>query len=61
MSVQETTRRKAGSYVQHMIDAQKARKTIARHLSALSSFWRWLISRGIAELEPRDNRCCCST
>lgn len=55
MSVQETTRRKAGAYVQHLIDAGKARKTIARHLSALSSFWRWMISRGIIDLEPRDN------
>jgi integrase len=54
-SVQATTRRKAGEFVQHMLDEGLARKTIARHLSALSSLWRWLISRGIAELEPRDN------
>lgn len=55
MSVQQTTRRRAGEFVQHMLDEGLARKTIARHLSALSSFWRWLISRGIAELDPRDN------
>ena len=54
-SVQATKRRKAGEFVQYMLDEGLARKTIARHLSALSSLWRWLIGRGIAELEPRDN------
>ncbi len=55
MSIEETGRRKAGEYVQHLLDQRLARKTIARHLSALSSFWRWLISRGIVDTERRDN------
>lgn len=51
--VEEITRRKAGEYLsQCLLPSGKARKTIKRQLSSLSSFWRWLKSRGFAEDNP---------
>ncbi|GAB9116769.1 tyrosine-type recombinase/integrase [Bradyrhizobium diazoefficiens] len=56
MTIEGTNRRKAGEYVQHLQTGQGfQRQTVSRHLSALSMFWKWLISRGLASLDPRDN------
>ena len=45
VGVEEITRRKAGEYLsQCLLPSGKARKTIKRQLSSLSSFWRWLKS-----------------
>lgn len=52
-SVEQTDRRKAGEYVQALRDQKLASKTIARHLSTLSTFWQWLRSSGLET--RRDN------
>jgi len=52
-ATEEITRRKAGEYLsQRLLPSGKARKTIKRQISSLSSFWRWLKSRGLAEDNP---------
>jgi integrase len=53
VGVEEITRRKAGEYLSEgLLPSGNARKTIKRKLSSLSSFWRWLKSRGFAEDNP---------
>jgi integrase len=54
-SIQATDRRKAGDYVQALRDEKLSPKTIQRHLSTLSTFWRWLMSRGLTDPSNRDN------
>lgn len=54
-SIQGTDRRKAGEYVQALRDEKLSPKTIQRHLSSLSTFWRWLMSRGLTDPANRDN------
>jgi integrase len=53
VSVEEVTRRKAGEYIsQQLLPSGGARRTVKRQVSSLSSFWRWLISRGLAQDNP---------
>jgi integrase len=52
-SIEQTDRKKAGEYVQVLRDEKLASKTIARHLSTLSTFWQWLKSRALET--RRDN------
>ncbi|MGO3928791.1 tyrosine-type recombinase/integrase [Rhodopseudomonas pseudopalustris] len=54
-SIQTTDRRKASEYIQHLRDAGLSPKTIQRHLSTLSTLWRWLISSGLTDPASRDN------
>jgi integrase len=54
-SIQATNGRKAGEYVQVLRDEKLAPKTIQRHLSSLSTFWRWLMSSGLTDPLNRDN------
>jgi integrase len=47
------TRKIAGAFVSALQDRQEiARKTINKHISSLSSYWRWLISKGHVEANP---------
>lgn len=48
-AVQPITRRRAGDYVQSLTRAVIHWKTINKDVSALSSYWRWLVKRGHAE------------
>ncbi|MCG7360539.1 phage integrase N-terminal SAM-like domain-containing protein [Roseomonas sp. ACRSG] len=51
--VQAVTRRVAGAFVASLQEkGSLARKTINKHVSSLSSYWRWLVSRGYAEMNP---------
>jgi integrase len=51
--IEEVTRRKAGDYIgQHLLPSGLSRKTIKRQVSSLSSLWRWLKSRGLAQDNP---------
>lgn len=54
-SIEATERRKAGDYVQALRDDELSPKTIQRHLSTLSTFWRWLMSKGLTDPANRDN------
>ncbi len=46
-------RRKAGEYVSDcLIPSGRKPKTINRIISSLSSYWRWLVRRGICEVNP---------
>src|SRR5262249_20493907 len=53
IAIEDVTRRKAGDYIgQRLIPSGLARKTIKRQVSSLSSLWRWLKSRGLAQDNP---------
>jgi integrase len=51
---QDVSRRKAGEYVSHLLTPTSglSRKTAQRYVSSLSSFWKWLVARGIADANP---------
>ncbi|HUT51195.1 MAG TPA: tyrosine-type recombinase/integrase [Alphaproteobacteria bacterium] len=56
-TIESVTRRKAGEFVSvKLLPAGITRKTVARHISALSSFWRWLNKRGFVEENPWSNQ-----
>lgn len=51
-TVEDTTRRKAGEYVSELLTASGlARRTVKRHLSSLSSLWKWLMAKGKGGVE----------
>lgn len=53
VTIEETNRRKAGEYVGYLLKSSGlSRKTIKRHVSSLSSLWRWLKARGLASENP---------
>ncbi|MBR0895777.1 tyrosine-type recombinase/integrase [Bradyrhizobium tropiciagri] len=53
VSIEEVTRKKAGEYVTELMNASGfARATARRHVSSLSSLWRWLKGRGVAGDNP---------
>jgi integrase len=58
IAIEQVTRRKAGEYLGTvLLSAGRARRTVKRQLSSLSTFWRWLVSRGLAEDNPwRDHQ-----
>lgn len=49
-------RRKAGEYVKHLLEPSvaRSRRTVKRHLSSLSSFWVWAVSRGLTPEEAQN-------
>jgi integrase len=50
MTVEETTRKKAREYITKLLaDGELTRRTIERHVSSLSSLWRWLFDSGLIE------------
>jgi integrase len=53
LTIEETTRRRAGDYVRSLRAAGRgfSPKTAQRHVSSLSVFWTWLAARGLAEDE----------
>lgn len=52
-TVQSITKRKAGEFVEKvLIPSARARKTIKRYCSSLSSCWVWLNGRGLAHDNP---------
>lgn len=52
VTVEEIDRRSAGRYISELLAADNmSRRTVRRYVSSLSSFWRWLVARGLA----RDN------
>ena len=53
-TVRQVTRRRVGTYIErHLFGTKKlTRKTVARYLSAMSPFWRWLEGRGYAVENP---------
>jgi integrase len=54
--IEEITRKKAGEYLGEVLfPSGRARKTVKRQLSSLHRFWRWLISRGLAQDNPWSN------
>jgi integrase len=53
VTVEETDRKKAGTYVSHLLGSSGlSRATVKRHVSSLSTLWRWLVGRGIAQENP---------
>jgi integrase len=52
--VENANRRKAGEFVSHLLAPTSglSRKTVKRYLSSLSSLWKWLMARGIANSNP---------
>jgi integrase len=53
MFVADVTRKKAGTFIEWMDQASgKKRATVNRYISSLSSFWKWMIKRGITESNP---------
>ncbi|WP_119303897.1 DUF6538 domain-containing protein [Dongia deserti] len=53
MFVADVTRKKAGTFVEWMDQSSgRKRATVNRYISSLSSFWRWMIKRGITESNP---------
>jgi hypothetical protein len=52
--VEDVDRRKAGEFVSHLLTPTSGlkRKTTQRYVSSLSSFWRWLLARGVAGGNP---------
>jgi len=53
ISVEEITRLKAGAYLGELLASSGLEtKTLKRHFSSLSAFWKWLKSRGYAQDNP---------
>jgi integrase len=52
--VEDVNRKRAGQYVAHLLapDGAISRRTVGRHVSSLSSCWKWLEARG---LSPQGN------
>jgi integrase len=52
--VEDVDRRKAGGFVSHLLVPATGlkRKTVQRYVSSLSSLWRWLVARGVADGNP---------
>jgi len=51
--IDSVTRKVAGTFIASLQDGGSlARKTINKHISSLSSYWRWLVNRGHAEVNP---------
>jgi integrase len=52
--VEDVNRRKAGEFVSHLLTPVSglSRKTAKRYVSSLSSLWKWLVARGVAEGNP---------
>ncbi len=52
--IEDVKRKYAGEYVGHLLTPTSGlkRPTAKRYVSSLSSFWRWLEARGLAELNP---------
>jgi integrase len=52
--VEEVDRRKAGEFVSHLLTPASglSRKTAQRYVSSLSSLWKWLVARGVANGNP---------
>jgi integrase len=52
-SIEATDRKKAGRYIgEAMVAIGRHTKTANKDISALSSYWRWLMKRGIVEANP---------
>jgi integrase len=51
---EDVTQRYAGQFVSHLLTPTSglSRKTARRYVSSLSSFWRWLRARGLANENP---------
>jgi integrase len=50
VTIEETDRRKAGEYVSYLLKSSGlSRTTVRRHVSSLSSLWRWFVGRGLAD------------
>jgi integrase len=48
ITVEETDRKKAGTYISHLMSARRlAPKTVERYRSSLSTLWAWLEEKGI--------------
>ncbi len=52
--IEDVSRKKAGEYVSHLLakTSKLSRRTVGRYVSSLSSFWKWLQARGLAEDNP---------
>lgn len=51
-TAEDTTRRRAGEYVSELLTASGLqRRTVKRHLSSLSSLWKWLMAKGKGNVE----------
>jgi Domain of unknown function (DUF6538)/Phage integrase, N-terminal SAM-like domain len=52
--VEDANRRRAGEFVSYLLapNSGLSRKTVKRYLSSLSSLWKWLMARGIANSNP---------
>jgi integrase len=52
--VEDVTRKRAGEFVGHLLEPTSgiSRRTAKRYLSSLSSFWKWLEGRGLAQSNP---------
>lgn len=52
--VEDVNRKRAGEFVGHLLEPTSSisRRTAKRYLSSLSSFWKWLKGRGLAEGNP---------
>jgi integrase len=52
LTIEAVNRRKAGDYLTQQLVRSVAAKTAKRHVSSLSSLWKWLQSRGLATENP---------
>jgi integrase len=52
--IEDVNRKKAGEYVSHLLKpaSNLSRRTAGRYVSSLSSLWKWLEARGLAEDNP---------
>ena len=51
VSIEEVDRKKAGEFITFLLDGSRAKATVDRYRSTLSTFWRWLAEKGRAEPE----------
>jgi integrase len=49
ISIGDVDRRRAGEYVDTLLQSGLSRKTVARRVSSLASLWQWLGARGLAD------------
>jgi hypothetical protein len=51
--IDSVSRKVAGTFIASLLDSGSlVPKTVNKHISSLSSYWRWLVSRGHAEANP---------
>ncbi len=50
--LQQVDRKLAGEYVSHLVEQGYAAQTVNGHISHISSYWKWLLKRGLTKDNP---------